>query len=116
MLLMNLNSNESIYEQIKHQIIRFVELGALKPGEKLPSVRMLAQDLGINPNTVARAYSKLEQEGVIYTLSKKGVYVSDRKKDNTILYLQAEKAVAELKKDGLSREDLLKILEETYGG
>lgn len=116
MLLINLNGKDSIFEQIKYQIKRFIELGALKPGEKLPSVRMLAQDLGINPNTVARAYSELESEGVIYTLNKKGVYVSDKKMDDTVLILQAQKAISSLKHDGLSKDDLLKVIGEIYGG
>ena len=74
MYLINLQGKESIFEQIKKQILRFIELGVLKPNDKLPSVRSLASDLGINPNTVARAYAELEKEGIIYTLNKKGVF------------------------------------------
>ena len=113
MYLINLQGKESIFEQIKKQIIRFIELGVLKPNDKLPSVRMLASDLGINPNTVARAYAELESEGVIYTLNKKGVFVSD--KDNTnYLINQAKVAIEALRRDGLSKKELSEIIDEVY--
>lgn len=115
MILINLNGKDSIYEQIVNQIKRLIKLGALKKGEKLPSVRMLAQDLGINPNTVARAYTTLEEEGIIYTLNKKGVYVSDDSKDETILLLQVEKTLLEFKKEGISKKELKDIINNIYG-
>ena len=65
MFLINTQSNEPIYEQIKRQIVRFVEAGVLQPDEKLISVRSLAQQLNINPNTVQKAYQELEVEGVL---------------------------------------------------
>ena len=55
MYLITLQGKDSIYEQIKNQITKFVELGVLKANDKLPSVRSLASDLGINPNIVQRA-------------------------------------------------------------
>lgn len=113
MYLINLQGKESIYEQIKKQILRFIELGVLKPNDKLPSVRNLASDLGINPNTVARAYAELEKEGIIYTLNKKGVFVSD-KDSNNYLIDQAKVAVETLKNDGLSKKELSKIINEIY--
>lgn len=75
MFLINTQSNEPIYEQIKRQIVRFIEAGVLQPDEKLISVRSLAQQLNINPNTVQKAYQELEAEGILYTLPKKGVFV-----------------------------------------
>jgi len=65
-----------IYQQIKSQIKRQVALGLLNPHQTLPSIRDLAADLLINPNTVARAYRELEMEGYIYTRKGKGCYVS----------------------------------------
>ena len=65
-----------IYQQIKSQIKRQVALGLLNPHQMLPSIRDLAADLFINPNTVARAYRELEMEGYIYTRKGKGCYVS----------------------------------------
>lgn len=113
MYLINLQGKESIFEQIKKQIIRFIELGVLKPNDKLPSVRMLASDLGINPNTVARAYAELENEGVIYTINKKGVFVSDKDNRNYLVD-QTKVAIETLKNDGLSKSDLIKIIDEVY--
>ena len=113
MYLINLQGKESIFEQIKTQIVRYIELGVLKPNDKLPSVRMLASDLGINPNTVARAYSELEKEGVIYTLNKKGVFVSDKDNSNYLVN-QAKVAIEALRRDGLSKEELTKIIDEVF--
>lgn len=113
MYLINLQGKESIFEQIKKQIIRFIELGVLKPNDKLPSVRMLASDLGINPNTVARAYAELEKEGIIYTLNKKGVFVSDKDNRNYLID-QTKVAIETLKNDGLSKKELTKIINEVY--
>ncbi len=113
MYLVNLQGKESIFEQIKNQISRFIELGVLKPNEKLPSVRMLASDLGINPNTVARAYDELEKEGVIYTLNKKGVFVSDKKNDGFV-FDQALVALESFKKDGLTKKQAQEILSKVY--
>lgn len=113
MFLINLKGNESIFTQIKKQIIRFIEIGVLKPNDKLPSVRMLASDLGINPNTVARAYSELESEGIIYTINKKGVFVAD-KENKSYLYEQAKVALETFKQDGLDKNELKKIIDEIY--
>ena len=76
MFLINLQGKESIYEQIRSQIEKFIKSGILKSDDKLPSVRSLAEDLGINPNTVMKAYQELEKNGYIYTVNKKGVFVS----------------------------------------
>ncbi len=65
-----------IYLQIVDQIKRSVAVGRLKPEDPLPSVRQLALDLTINPNTVARAYLELEHEGVIYKRQGQGTFVS----------------------------------------
>ena len=116
MFLINLQGKDSIYEQIKSQIVKFIDSGILKPGDKLPSVRSLAEDLGINPNTVMKAYQELEKNGYIYTLNKKGVFVSkdldvskDRNRDDALRMFET------LKSEGFSKEDLLKILEEVFG-
>ena len=113
MYLINLQGKESIFEQIKNQISRFVDLGVIKPNEKLPSVRMLASDLGINPNTVQRAYDELEKEGIIYTLNKKGAFVSDKKNEN-IIYNQALVAFETYKKDGLTKKQAQEIINKVY--
>jgi GntR family transcriptional regulator len=77
-----------IYEQIKKEIKSRISLGTLKRDEPLPSIRDLAADLIINPNTVARAYRELEMEGFIYTRKGKGCFVAD---DSSAL-IQGERA------------------------
>ena len=112
MFLISLQGKESIYEQIKSQIEKFINNGILSPGDKLPSVRSLANELGINPNTVMKAYQELEKNGYIYTLNKKGVFVSkdlgaDKRKD-------AMNMLKTLKDDGFSKKEILEVLDELY--
>lgn len=71
------NSPEPVYEQILRQVQQGVAEGLLKPGDPLPTVRQLADDLQINRNTVARAYKVLEDRGVILTAGRRGTFVHD---------------------------------------
>ena len=72
------NSPEPVYEQILRQVQQGVAEGTLKPGDPLPTVRQLADDLQINRNTVARAYKMLEDRGVILTAGRRGTFVHDQ--------------------------------------
>ena len=113
MFLLNLQSKVPIYEQIQSQILRFIEAGVLNPGDKLPSVRQLAMDNGINPNTVAKAYAEMEKNGYGYNLPKKGVYVADvnlQDSRNT----QIRGILEPLKQSGITREELLKVIDDLY--
>ena len=84
MIQLNYRDSKPIYEQIKEGLRKLVVSGALSAGEKLPSVRELASQLAINPNTIQRAYRELENEGYIYTLVGKGTFVTEGgKMDNT---------------------------------
>lgn len=101
-----------IYEQIINQIERYVALGILKPNEQIPSIRELAANLGINPNTVKKAYTELEQKGVIYVISTKGTFIAnktceviDRKFKEGIDRIKD--IVTELEKLGFSKEDII---------
>ena len=67
-----------IYEQIVNQVEKYIALGLLKANQQLPSVRQVAFDLGINPNTIQRAYAELERKGVIVSVVGKGTFVSDK--------------------------------------
>lgn len=71
-------SRSPIYEQVIHRISELIMVGDLKNGDKLPSVRTLARDLGVNPNTVQKAYAELERRRIIYTVSGKGNFVGER--------------------------------------
>ena len=77
MLQLNYRDAKPIYEQIKEGLRKLVVSGAISAGEKLPSVRELASQLAINPNTIQRAYRELENEGYIYTLVGKGTFVAE---------------------------------------
>ena len=76
MLSLDLQSRQPIYEQLVRGLSELVSLGALAPDEQLPSVRSLARDLGVNPNTVQKAYQELERSGVIYSVAGRGSFVS----------------------------------------
>ncbi len=71
-----LDGSSSIYEQICDEIVRLISAGVLAPDEKLPAVRETAKALGVNPNTVQKAYAALERSGLIYSLPAKGSYVA----------------------------------------
>ncbi len=109
-----LRGKTSIYEEIVENYARLIEAGALTEGEKLPSCRALASELGINPNTVERAYSELEKRGYIYTLPKKGVFVAMAADGNLALRKEAERELRLLKEAGLTKRELLLLADEIY--
>jgi DNA-binding transcriptional regulator YhcF (GntR family) len=78
MLVVDPRSPTPPFEQIRAQIVELVHRGELVTGARLPTVRRLAGDLGIAPNTVARAYRELERAGVIETRGRHGTYVAHR--------------------------------------
>ena len=77
MILLDYKSRIPIYEQLYEGIVRLSALGAMLPGEQLPSVRALAQELGVNPNTVQKAYQLLEHDGYICSVPGKGSFLCD---------------------------------------
>ena len=76
MYQLDLHSRAPIYQQLKEKILRLIMAGAIGPGDPLPSVRVMARELGINPNTVAKAYQDLEKSGLIYSVAGKGSFIS----------------------------------------
>ena len=113
---LNYRDNRPIYEQIKSGFIGLISANGLKPGEKMPSVRELATQLAINPNTIQRAYKEMEAEGYIYSVSGKGSFVSDRddvlKSHKTSLLIKFDDVVEELENCGVTREELRLRLEK----
>ena len=79
MLHLDYRDPRPIYEQVQNGLRKLMMAGALQEGEKLPSVRTLASQLAINPNTIQRAYEALEREGYVYSLPGKGSFVAPRK-------------------------------------
>ena len=108
-----LKGNGNVYEQIVEQYKKYIDLKILLENDKLPSCRVLAKELGINPNTVERAYKVVEEDGYIKVIPKKGVYVSKlvKKKDNQFIFNYIE----EIKSKNISYEELLNIIDEVYG-
>ena len=114
MISLNYRDSRPIYEQIKDGLRKLIVTEAMKPDEKLPSVRALAQQLSINPNTIQRAYNELESEGYIYSVPGKGSFASGdsgaeeaRKQE---LMGKIRELVTELRYLGVSEEDLLALL------
>lgn len=115
MFLLNLEGKISIYEQIRQQIARFIKLGVLKADDKLPSVRYLANDLGINPNTVLKAYQELEKQGFIYTIPKKGVFVAkDQSVNEELLKEEFTQTVRKYRQLGFKADELTTLVREVY--
>lgn len=115
MFNLDYQSRLPIYEQIVEQFERYIAYGVYKPKEQVPSIRELAASLGINPNTVKKAYEELEKRGAIVTISTKGTFVTDDIKhviDSKIQEkLEAIKAnIKELEKLGMTKEEILKEL------
>lgn len=80
MITIDYHDKRPLYEQVDEKIQQLIVKGILKEDEKMPSVRALAIELSINPNTIQRAYSKLESDGFIYTVKGRGNFVSKKDK------------------------------------
>ncbi|MBQ7360366.1 MAG: GntR family transcriptional regulator [Lachnospiraceae bacterium] len=76
MILLDYRDKRPLYEQVEEKIEHLIVCGVLKPNSKMPSVRSLAMELSINPNTIQRAYANLEQAGFLYTIVGRGNFVS----------------------------------------
>ena len=78
MIIIDYRDSRPIYEQVVEKFKLLILKGVLAQDEKMPSVRTLAMELSINPNTIQRAYAQLEDQGYIYTVKGRGNFVSDR--------------------------------------
>ena len=118
MYQLDLQSRTPIYQQLKEKVLRLIMAGAIGPGDPLPSVRVMARELGINPNTVAKAYQDLEKSGLIYSVAGKGSFISgeetlDRQMTASVLDRFRE-AVREARSAGVDRQTALVLVEEVY--
>ena len=120
MITIDYKSRVPIYDQITAGIIRLRSVGVLSGGDRLPSVRSMAMSLGINPNTVQKAYSALEAQGVIYSVSGKGSFVSeDMSAANAILASAKDDfkiAVEAARRVGLDENELVLLIKDIYKG
>jgi GntR family transcriptional regulator len=112
------NDGVPIYLQIVQQVRYLVAAGRLAPGEELPPIRVLAEQLRINPNTVARAYRELETAGVVTKRRTAGTYVSDagsplaRRERLRILTERADALLAEARQLGFDLETVVALLRQ----
>ncbi|MFC4404769.1 GntR family transcriptional regulator [Gracilibacillus xinjiangensis] len=121
MFELDLRSRKPIYEQLVDKLKQLIINEVLKQDEQLPSVRTLAQQLSINPNTIQKAYRELEAQGYIYSVKGKGSFVSQMVAENNEQQIkqakeQLKKQIAEALFIGLTVNDLKEILEEIIGG
>ena len=116
MIAINYRDPRPIYEQIQAELRRLMLTGALPPGSRLPSVRELAGQLAINPNTIQRAYRELETEGYICSVAGRGSYVCAQIPDDparqVALLQQFDAAVQELLYLGMRSEELRRRIPE----
>lgn len=106
------NQSKPIYEQVIFNIKKQILQGILSPGEQIPSVRALAQSLGINPNTIAKAYKDLEAQEVIVTVKGRGSFVN-QVPSNDELSLQEEKKIRQEIREWLTEAQYAQIPIET---
>lgn len=117
MFMLRPQSKAPIFEQLKSQILEFISLGVLAPNDKLPSVRSLATELGINPNTVSKAYQELELQGYIYTSPGKGCFVGDNHLEDQIRKEQLtifRSSVMDMKRHNIEKKDLMEVIDEAF--
>ena len=112
MIILDYRDTRPLYEQIVDKFQMLILSGALEPSSRMPSVRSLAVELSINPNTIQRAYSELERNGFLYTVKGKGNYVaySDSLKD--VRKQEILEKLRDLKKEALSMGMTVKELTE----
>lgn len=116
MVNLDTRSHEPIYVQIEKEIIKLIRLGIYEINTPLPSVRAMACQLGINPNTVARAYKDLEAQEILYTIVGKGVFVSENNKTElkSIASKQLKKALLEAKNAGIEKQDMIDLINSVW--
>lgn len=118
MILLDYRDKRPIYEQVVEKLERLIVGGALEPEEKMPSVRSLAMELSVNPNTIQRAYAQLEQEGYIYTVSGRGSFVAPesewRESKLKKLFKEWQEVTLRAKEAGMQKERLQEGIESIY--
>jgi GntR family transcriptional regulator len=117
-ILLDLKSGVPFYRQIIDQVRSSIATGLLEPGDRLPTVRQLAVDLSVNPNTVSRAYTELELTGLVETQLGSGTFVGQRKVEQDdverrrILDQICQELLSRASSHGFTLDDILNNLEQ----
>ncbi|MBR1930992.1 MAG: GntR family transcriptional regulator [Lachnospiraceae bacterium] len=118
MIVLDYRDKRPIYEQVVEKLEHLIVCGALEANTKMPSVRSLALDLSVNPNTIQRAYAQLEQDGYLYTVVGRGNYVTSEQewKSGKIEQLMTEvrEALTKAHDIGVPKEDIWNAVSEIY--
>ena len=117
----NLNSDRPIYAQIVERIQMQIVSGIYQPGEKIPSVRELAAEAGVNPNTMQKALSELERSGLVTAIRTSGRVVTENREmimetRNNIAKAQIQEFMQRMKELGFEKEDILTLIKKEAGG
>lgn len=119
MFSIDVQGGKPIYEQLFDRITELIINGTMKEDERLPAVREVAKDMGINPNTVQKTYQMLEASGMIYSIPAKGSYVA--KQESAIASIisrakeQFSQSVEYARRQGLTNEEMFSIINNTGG-
>ena len=117
----NLDSDRPIYAQILERIQMQIVAGVYQPGTKIPSVRELAADAGVNPNTMQKALAELERSGLVATQRTSGRVVTEdlnmiKETRNQLAGEQVKDFVRRMRELGFDREDIIDLLRKETGG
>ncbi|MBQ9927882.1 MAG: GntR family transcriptional regulator [Lachnospiraceae bacterium] len=117
----NLDSDRPIYTQILERMEMQIVSGIYKPGSKVPSVRELAAEAGVNPNTMQRALAELERKGLVTTQRTSGRVVTEdmemiRETRNTLAKEQIQDFIQRMKELGFEKEEILALIKSEAGG
>lgn len=120
MILLDYRDRRPIYEQVMEKLQDLMICGGLEQDEKLPSVRSLAADLSINPNTIQRAYGELERRGFIYSVKGRGSFVADTHSIQALKMCELRKQlggwIEEAKRTGIAEEKVHVWIAEDWTG
>ena len=118
MIVLDYRDKRPLNEQVAEKIMNLIAQGGLSPGEKLPSVRNLALDLSVNPNTVQRAYAALEEKGYITTITGRGNYVSEERSWKEGLksevLTEVKEVIGKAKAAGIKLDEALGCVREVF--
>lgn len=111
----NFASDRPIYSQLMEQFIMAIVTGEYSPGEKMASVRDLASEAGVNPNTMQKALSELERDGLVYTMRTAGRYITEdgnmiKEKKEEIAKNEIQKFLVQMNRLGLTAEETINII------